>query len=160
MAPSANASGCAACPPCSYSARRATSASRRPDTPAKSGCACGSGWRAFEVTCRMVKRPVNAMPSPMMNTMEIAAFGGPEMLRPCRRRTPEPAAGEVLIRVAAAGVNRPDVMQRKGLYPPPPGASDIPGLEVAGEVVAVGRGVAEPELGDRVCALVTGGGYA
>ena len=100
------------------------------------------------------------MPSPMMNTMEIAAFGGPEMLRPCRRRTPEPAAGEVLIRVAAAGVNRPDVMQRKGLYPPPPGASDIPGLEVAGEVVAVGRGVAEPELGDRVCALVAGGGYA
>lgn len=96
----------------------------------------------------------------MMNTMEIAAFGGPEMLRPCRRRTPEPAAGEVLIRVAAAGVNRPDVMQRKGLYPPPPGASDIPGLEVAGEVVAVGRGVAEPELGDRVCALVAGGGYA
>jgi NADPH2:quinone reductase len=96
----------------------------------------------------------------MMNSMEIAAFGGPEMLRLCRRPKPVPAAGEVLIKVAAAGVNRPDAMQRRGHYPPPPGASDIPGLEIAGEVVALGEGVAEPKLGDRVCALVTGGGYA
>jgi NADPH2:quinone reductase len=96
----------------------------------------------------------------MMNSMEIAAFGGPEMLRLCRRPKPGPAAGEVLIKVAAAGVNRPDAMQRRGHYPPPPGASDIPGLEIAGEVVALGEGVAEPKLGDRVCALVTGGGYA
>jgi NADPH2:quinone reductase len=73
---------------------------------------------------------------------------------------PEPAAGEVLIRVAAAGVNRPDVLQRKGVYPPPPGVTDIPGLEVAGEVVRLGEGVREPALGAKVCALVAGGGYA
>jgi len=103
---------------------------------------------------------MNAMLPAMMTAIEIAAFGGPEMLRPCLRPLPVPASGEVLIRVAAAGVNRPDVMQRRGLYPPPSGASDIPGLEIAGEVVALGQGVAEPKLGDRVCALVTGGGYA
>jgi putative PIG3 family NAD(P)H quinone oxidoreductase len=76
------------------------------------------------------------------------------------RPTPEPGPGEVLIRVAAAGVNRPDVMQRQGRYPPPPGASDVPGLEVAGAVAAVGDGVPEWKAGDRVCALVSGGGYA
>src|SRR5207253_5487439 len=76
------------------------------------------------------------------------------------RPDPSPVAGEVLIRVAAAGVNRPDVMQRRGLYPPPAGASDLPGLEVAGTIVALGEGVAGWHVDDRVCALVAGGGYA
>jgi NADPH2:quinone reductase len=92
--------------------------------------------------------------------IEISAPGDPEVLSAVERPDPVPAAGEVLIRVAAAGVNRPDVMQRKGLYPPPPGASDLPGLEVAGEIVAVGTGVTDWRIGDRVCALVSGGGYA
>jgi len=91
--------------------------------------------------------------------IEIAAPGPPEVLRPAVRPVAPPGPGEVLIRVAAAGVNRPDVLQRQGLYPPPPGASDIPGLEVAGEVVAAGDG-AGWRVGDRVCALVAGGGYA
>ncbi|WP_026609236.1 NAD(P)H-quinone oxidoreductase [Methylocaldum szegediense] len=95
-----------------------------------------------------------------MTAVEIAQWGGPEVLRRCRRPTPQPGPGEVLIRVLAAGVNRPDIMQRKGLYPPPPGASDLPGLEIAGEVAALGEGVREPAVGDTVCALVTGGGYA
>ncbi|MBF0374955.1 MAG: NAD(P)H-quinone oxidoreductase, partial [Alphaproteobacteria bacterium] len=95
-----------------------------------------------------------------MTCIEIAQPGGPETLRPTRRPVPAPGAGEVLIRIAAAGVNRPDVIQRQGLYPPPPGASDIPGLEAAGTVVAVGPGVTSPKPGDRVCALLTGGGYA
>jgi NADPH2:quinone reductase len=95
-----------------------------------------------------------------MTAIEIVRWGGPEVLQACRRAIPKPGPGEVLIKVAAAGVNRPDVMQRKGLYPPPPGASDIPGLEVAGEVVALGNGVHEPAIGALVCALVTGGGYA
>ncbi|HVF83744.1 MAG TPA: NAD(P)H-quinone oxidoreductase [Sphingomicrobium sp.] len=85
--------------------------------------------------------------------------GGPEVLGTTERPVPEPGAGEVLIRVAAAGVNRPDVLQRRGFYPPPAGASDIPGLEVAGTVVAAGAG-ATHLLGQRVCALVAGGGYA
>ena len=95
-----------------------------------------------------------------MIAIEIARAGGPEVLTPVERPMPEPVAGEVLIRVAAAGVNRPDVMQRRGVYPPPPGASDIPGLEVAGTVEHVGAGVSEWRGGDRVCALVSGGGYA
>ena len=95
-----------------------------------------------------------------MIAIEISKAGGPEVLTPNARPIPEPAAGEVLIRVAAAGVNRPDVMQRRGLYPPPPGASDVPGLEVAGTIEHVGQGVSEWRGGDRVCALVTGGGYA
>src|SRR5438093_10394765 len=95
-----------------------------------------------------------------MLAIEISGPGGPEVLQPARRATPQPGPGDVLIRVAAAGVNRPDVRQRQGHYPPPPGASDIPGLEVAGEVVAVGDGVAEWRPGDLVCALVAGGGYA
>jgi putative PIG3 family NAD(P)H quinone oxidoreductase len=82
------------------------------------------------------------------------------VLRAVERPVPEPGAGEVLIRVAAAGVNRPDVLQRKGLYPPPAGVTDIPGLEVAGEVVHLGPDVHEPQQGARVCALVAGGGYA
>ena len=98
-----------------------------------------------------------------MKAIEIVQPGGPEVLRPCERVRPEPAAGELLIAVTASGVNRPDVLQRKGLYPMPPGVSDLPGLEVAGTVVG-----GDPEelaaagwaLGDRVCALVAGGGYA
>ncbi|HTM05250.1 MAG TPA: NAD(P)H-quinone oxidoreductase [Vicinamibacterales bacterium] len=92
--------------------------------------------------------------------IEIARPGPPDVLRPVDRPDPEPGPGDVLIRVAAAGVNRPDIMQRKGLYPPPPGASDLPGLEVAGTIVAVGPGVADWRVGDDVCALVAGGGYA
>jgi len=95
-----------------------------------------------------------------MRAIEISAPGGPEVLRVTRRPVPTPAANEVLIEVAAAGVNRPDVLQRKGGYPPPPGASDIPGLEVAGTIVAAGAGANTWKTGDRVCALVTGGGYA
>src|SRR4051812_43513739 len=95
-----------------------------------------------------------------MRCIEIREPGGPQVLVPTTRAVPSPRAGEVLIAVAAAGVNRPDVVQRKGLYPPPPGASDIPGLEVAGRVVSHGEGVSTPAIGDKVCALVTGGGYA
>jgi len=95
-----------------------------------------------------------------MRAIEITAPGGPEVLRVTRRPVPVPAVNEVLIEVAAAGVNRPDVLQRKGGYPPPSGASDIPGLEVAGIIVAAGAGVNGWRPGDRVCALVTGGGYA
>jgi NADPH:quinone reductase len=92
-----------------------------------------------------------------MTAIEIAEPGGPEVLRAVERPVPEPADGDVLIRVEAAGVNRPDIMQRQGKYPPPPGASDIPGLEVAGTVV---RGAGRWQEGARVCALVAGGGYA
>ncbi len=95
-----------------------------------------------------------------MTAIEIREPGDPEVLVPTRRPVPQPDKGEVLIKVAAAGVNRPDVLQRQGSYPPPPGASDIPGLELAGEVVALGEGVSAPKLGNQVCALVTGGGYA
>ena len=95
-----------------------------------------------------------------MRAIEISAPGGPEVLRVTQRPVPTPAANEVLIEVAAAGVNRPDVLQRKGGYPPPPGASDIPGLEVAGTIVATGAGANTWKIGDPVCALVTGGGYA
>ncbi|HEY8508868.1 MAG TPA: NAD(P)H-quinone oxidoreductase, partial [Steroidobacteraceae bacterium] len=86
--------------------------------------------------------------------------GPPEVLRPTRRPVPELKAGEVLIRVAAAGVNRPDVFQRRGNYPPPPGVTDIPGLEVSGEIVRVAEGVTDWRVGDKVCALIAGGGYA
>ncbi len=95
-----------------------------------------------------------------MTAIEITEPGGPEVLRPTRRPLPEPALGEVLIEVAAAGVNRPDTMQRQGLYPPPPGASDLPGLEVSGTVVANGPGARRYEVGAAVCALTHGGGYA
>lgn len=94
-----------------------------------------------------------------MTAIGIDAPGGPEALVPQARPVPKPGPGEVLIKVAAAGVNRPDVLQRQGKYPPPPGASDIPGLEVSGTVVAVGEG-ADLALGQRVCALLAGGGYA
>lgn len=96
-----------------------------------------------------------------MTVIEIAAPGGPEVLRPARPAVPRPGPGQVLVRVAFAGVNGPDLVQRRGLYPPPPGASPIPGLEIAGEVVAVGPAPdGGPRVGDRVCALVSGGGYA
>jgi len=95
-----------------------------------------------------------------MQCIEISTPGGPEVLVAAERPDPRPGAGEVLIEVAAAGVNRPDVLQRRGAYPPPPGASDIPGLEVSGTIAALGDGVAGWRVGDRVCALVTGGGYA
>ena len=95
-----------------------------------------------------------------MIAIEIRQPGNPEVLVPVDRPRPQPAAGDVLIKVAAAGVNRPDVLQRRGRYPPPPGASDIPGLEIAGTVEAVGDGVTRWAPGDSICALVAGGGYA
>ena len=95
-----------------------------------------------------------------MTAIGIRAAGGPEVLEPQQRPVPKPGAGEILVKVLAAGVNRPDVMQRQGLYPPPPGAPDIPGLEIAGEVVALGDGATRWKIGDRVMALVVGGGYA
>ena len=95
-----------------------------------------------------------------MRGVEITAPGGPEVLRVAELPVPTPAAGEVLVRVAAAGVNRPDVLQRRGLYPPPPGASPLPGLEIAGEVVATGEGTGPEWMGQPVCALIAGGGYA
>jgi NADPH2:quinone reductase len=95
-----------------------------------------------------------------MNVVEIAAPGGPEQLKPALRPMPRPAEGEVLIRVAAAGVNRPDVVQRQGRYPPPPGASDLPGMEVAGEIVELGPKTSGLSIGDKVTALLPGGGYA
>jgi NADPH:quinone reductase len=95
-----------------------------------------------------------------MTVVEIAAPGGPEQLKTAVRPVPQPGEGEVLVRVAAAGVNRPDVMQRQGRYPPPPGASDLPGMEIAGEIVALGANVAGLALGDKITALLPGGGYA
>jgi putative PIG3 family NAD(P)H quinone oxidoreductase len=95
-----------------------------------------------------------------MTVIEIAEPGGPEVLVPAKRRLNPPGPGEVLIRVAAAGVNRPDVLQRQGAYPPPKGVTDIPGLEVAGTIAALGPGVSGFRVGDEVCALVSGGGYA
>jgi len=95
-----------------------------------------------------------------MTAIEIETPGGPEVLVSAERPVPGPGAGEVLIKVEAAGINRPDVLQRQGGYPPPPGASDIPGLEIAGRIVALGADAAPLNLGDPVMALVTGGGYA
>jgi putative PIG3 family NAD(P)H quinone oxidoreductase len=101
------------------------------------------------------------MPIPAeMRAVEIKQPGGPEVLVPARRPVPQPAKGEVLIKVAAAGVNRPDILQRQGAYAPPPGTTDLPGLEVAGEIVAVGADTARWKVGDNVTALVAGGGYA
>ena len=101
------------------------------------------------------------MPLPeTMTAIDITEPGGPEVLKPVSRPVPKPGQGEILIKVVGAGINRPDVFQRKGAYPPPPGAPDIPGLEVSGTVAAVGDGVTSWEEGDPVCALVAGGGYA
>ena len=95
-----------------------------------------------------------------MRAVEISQPGGPEVLRLTDRPMPEPAPGQVVLKVAYAGVNRPDALQRAGSYAPPPDASDLPGLEAAGEIVAIGEGVSGWDLGDRVCALLPGGGYA
>src|SRR5690606_28452693 len=95
-----------------------------------------------------------------MTAIAISEPGGPLVLKPEQRDLPQPGQGEILIRVRAAGVNRPDVAQRKGHYPPPPGASDLPGLEVAGEVAALGENVHRWKVGDQVTALAPGGGYA
>ena len=95
-----------------------------------------------------------------MRVVEITQPGGPDVLTPASRDVPQPGPGEVRIRVAHAGVNRPDALQRAGLYNPPPGASDLPGLEAAGEVSALGEGVTDRAVGDQVCALLPGGGYA
>src|SRR6266850_259777 len=95
-----------------------------------------------------------------MTVIGISKPGGPEVLLPETRALPVPGPGEILVKVMAAGVNRPDVAQRSGAYPPPPGASDLPGLEIAGEVVALGAGAAKHKLGDKVMSLVAGGGYA
>lgn len=95
-----------------------------------------------------------------MTTIEMTRAGNPDVLEPGTRPVPSPAAGEVLIRITAAGVNGPDMVQRRGHYPPPKGASDLLGLEVSGEIVAVGEGVADSRIGERVCALTNGGGYA
>lgn len=96
----------------------------------------------------------------MMRAIEISAPGGPDVLTLTQRPVPVPEHGQVVIKVAYAGVNRPDALQRAGAYNPPPGASDLPGLEAAGEVIAVGAGVASLHVGDQVCALLPGGGYA
>ncbi|MGC9418150.1 MAG: NAD(P)H-quinone oxidoreductase [Rhodovulum sp.] len=95
-----------------------------------------------------------------MRAVEITEVGGPDVLRLTERPVPQPGAGEILIRLAYAGVNRPDALQRAGLYAPPPWASDLPGLEGAGEVVSIGPDVADVAVGDQVCALLPGGGYA
>ena len=102
---------------------------------------------------------MNSLPA-AMRVVEISAYGGPEVLKLSSRPLPEPDAGEVLIKVAAAGVNRPDLLQRQGHYPPPAGASDIPGLEVAGTIAKLGEKVSGWQAGDEVCALLAGGGYA
>ncbi|MCX8504735.1 MAG: NAD(P)H-quinone oxidoreductase [Beijerinckiaceae bacterium] len=103
---------------------------------------------------------MSAMLPETMTAIGIKTPGGPEVLVPETRPVPMPGKGEILVKVAAAGVNRPDILQRKGGYPPPKGASDIPGLEISGEIVAMGEGVTRFKITDRVCALVPGGGYA
>ena len=95
-----------------------------------------------------------------MTCVEISQPGGPEVLKSARRPCPKPNAGEVVIAVQAAGINRPDILQRQGAYPAPPGASDLPGLEVAGTIAATGQGIDPARVGEAVCALVAGGGYA
>ena len=102
---------------------------------------------------------MSALPETMI-AIDPVQPGGPEVLQPVERPVPQPGPGEVLIKVAAAGVNRPDVLQRRGMYPPPPGASSVPGLEIAGVVVAVGEGILPDVIGLKLCALVAGGGYA
>lgn len=97
---------------------------------------------------------------PTMTAIGVRQPGPPDALQPETRPLPQPKDGELLVRVAAAGVNRPDVLQRKGDYPPPPGASDVPGLEIAGEVVALSAGATRYQIGDKVCGLIAGGGYA
>jgi putative PIG3 family NAD(P)H quinone oxidoreductase len=113
------------------------------------------------VSTNIAKAQENLMSVPLeMTVIEIAAPGGPEQLKLGLRPVPQPGDGEVLVHVAAAGVNRPDVMQRQGRYPPPPGASDLPGLEISGEIVALGPKVSGLSIGEKVTALLPGGGYA
>lgn len=102
---------------------------------------------------------MNTPPQTML-CMAIHGAGGPEVLQPETRPLPQPKDGEILVQVAAAGVNRPDISQRLGRYPPPPGASDLPGLEISGTVAALGPGTSRYKIGDKVCALAHGGGYA
>lgn len=109
---------------------------------------------------KYARQPSQAADQRHMLAVEIARSGGPDTLQVVRRAIPVPGPGQVLVAVHAAGVNRPDILQRQGSYPPPPGSSDLPGLEVAGEVIAAGDGVLWPATGDRVTALVAGGGYA
>src|SRR5471032_2188653 len=106
----------------------------------------------------VAKGEVTNLP-PSMKAVRIAKPGGPEVLQLVDEPLPKPGTSEVLVRVAVAGVNRPDVQQRRGLYPPPPGASEIPGLDISGIVVSVAADVTLPRVGDSVCGLVTGGGY-
>jgi NADPH:quinone reductase len=118
----------------------------------------------IRASCRNLDRrwcTIHSMSLPReMLAVEIAAAGGPEQLKATTRPLPQPGPGEVLVRVAAAGVNRPDVMQRQGRYPPPPGASDLPGMEISGEIVQLGTGVSGLALGDQIASLLPGGGYA
>ena len=100
------------------------------------------------------------MTSKEMTVIAISGPGGPDVLTPQKAEVPEPGPGEYLVKIAAAGVNRPDVLQRTGVYPPPPGASEIPGLEVSGEIAAAGPDTSRFSVGDKICALVSGGGYA
>jgi NADPH:quinone reductase-like Zn-dependent oxidoreductase len=102
---------------------------------------------------------MSTLPATMM-AIDPEGPGGPEVLQPLQRPLPKPGPGEVLVRVAAAGVNRPDIMQRQGFYPPPPGAPSIPGLEIAGRIVGIGADLPKEMIGTAVCALVAGGGYA
>jgi len=113
-----------------------------------------------KIATKQMKKGAPGMSNKTMMCVEISEPGGPEVLKTVQREMPVPAEGEVLVKVAAAGVNRPDVIQRKGLYPPPPGASDLPGLEIAGEICELGKGVDGLKVGERVCALTNGGGYA
>ncbi len=94
-----------------------------------------------------------------ITVIEITKPGGPEALQLAKRPCPRPGPQEVLVKTHAAGVNRPDILQRKGVYPPPKGASDIPGLEIAGQIIAIGENVSQWQIGDKICALLTGGGY-
>src|SRR5215213_3731951 len=116
---------------------------------------CHTNRRRLNRRRKFKDRAMSDIPA-QMTAIGIKEAGSPEMLEPQQRPVPKPGAGEILVKVRAAGVNRPDVMQRKGLYPPPPGAPDIPGLEICGDVVALGQGATRWKTGDRVMALVVG----
>src|SRR5450631_3096495 len=134
------------------SRHRARPDERHSTSPEKAIC-----HRSLATTCK--EKIMEKLPA-QMTVIGISKPGGPEVLLPETRAVPAPGPGEILIKVAAAGVNRPDVAQRSGAYPPPPGASDLPGLEIAGEVGAIGTGSTRHRLGDKVMSLVAGGGYA
>jgi putative PIG3 family NAD(P)H quinone oxidoreductase len=113
----------------------------------------------FESDKRKSLTPMSDALPEEINVIEITEPGGPGVLQLAKRPCPRPGPDEVLLKTRAAGVNRPDILQRKGVYPPPKGASDIPGLEIAGEIIALGKNVSQWQIGDKVCALLTGGGY-